>query len=1152
MSELFDKLKIMPEDYAKLYKYYKSGGLNNYANMFKWMANEFSDGCYEVCEPESPSWNGLYDPWLDTEDENAILEKAISGAKPVIGILIHAGLSHSKDLKHIDALMARIRELGSTPLCVYSGIVPDKNLGCEGIKASLERYMMRDGKPIVGAIINTTSFSLSVLSEPGDGSKAKEESIFSMLNVPVLQAMTTFQTYEKWKSSLTGIDGLSMSFCVFQPEFDGQIISVPFASTEIEEHPMGQKKVSTPITDRVDKVVRLAINWARLALMENSEKKIAVILHNNPPRNDTIGGAAGLDTPVSVYNIITELKNCGIKLDYDFADGKEIIDRIIVGLTNDGRWLPPEKMLERSTDTVNGDLYRQWYSGFGEKVRSKMAEDWGAPPGEFMVVEDNLLVPGILNGNIFIGLQPPRAQEEKAEELYHSTDMVVPHQYVGFYKWVERVFKADAIMHIGTHGTIEWLPGKEVGLSSECYSDLNIACIPHMYPYIISSPGEGTQAKRRTDAVLADYMVPSMVESGTYDELTEMDELMRQYYHIKRVDVKKLPIIQKQIWDLAIRMKLNDDIGISQEEADSDIDGCIERLHSWTSKIQACEIADGLHIFGKPPEGDRFRNMLKMLVRVRNAEVASLREGICDMLGLDFEELLAAPEKMTDDGKSNGILLAEVDDIGRRIFLELEKTDFEDTTISDIIGRFAVDSKNSTKRLKQCLNFVCTFVKPRVQGISDELDNLIGGTNGKFIPPGPSGQPTRGNARLLPTGRNFYSVDPGAMPSRSAWEVGKTLGKQLIERYIKDEGSCPESVAILVWATEAMRNYGDDIAEILYLLGVRPVWLGSSDRVVGAEVIPMEELGRPRIDVTLRITGLFRDAFPNLIERVEDAVNLVASLDEPHDINFVRKHVSEEVAELMEQGMEREQAFERSTMRIFGDPPGTYGAGVNQVVNSKKWQTVNDLGQVYTNWGSHVYGKKLHGEKVPEVFARRMTRTNVAVKNVSARESDMLDSDDFYNYFGGLVSAITTHSGKQKPAYIPCTADTDHIETLSIHEEASRVMRARINNPKWVEGMKRHGYKGAMEVSKMVDITFGWDATTDVIDDWMYDRIAERYAFDKDTADWMREVNPWALHNIAERLLEANQRGMWNASEENVERLKEIYLEMEGSIEDIL
>ena len=1150
ITETFPYCGIMPEDFKAIYKYYKSGGFNNILNLVKWIGNQFAKTKVPYVGAAYTKWSGIYDPDEKIESEESYLKKIRESKLPVVGIITNVNLTPKEaKVAHIDEIFRSVKANGGIPLCIYSDMLPDEEIGSEGIRAALEKYMMYKEKPIVSSIINTAAFSLSILSEPGNGTKPKENSIFEFIGVPVLQAMSTMQSFEEWNFSVKGLDGLSLSWSIFQPEFDGQIITYPIASKETIKTETGERKVSVSIKERANEVAKLAVNYGKLAYKKNEEKKIAIVLHNNPPSNSNIGGAAGLDTPASVYNMITKLKEQGYKTDFDFKDGDDIIYRIIDGLTNDNRWSSPETILKKSIDTVRKEQYKEWFDAFITRVQENLVKYWDEPVGDFMAVDNQLLIPGILNGNIFIGLQPPRAFEEKAEEMYHNTDIPCPHQYLGFYRWIERIYKADLIVHVGTHGTLEWLPGKEVGLSKDCYTDICMGTVPHLYIYIINAAGEGTQAKRRSYAGLVDHMIPSMFESGVYDELAEMDELMKQYYHVRASDPQKLSFVKTQILELAVKIHMDEDLEISKEDMEKDTDECVKKIHSWVSNVQACEINDGLHILGKIPEGDRYRNMLKVLVRNRNGDIPSLRQGICEMLGYDLEELLKHPETPTEDGKSYGILLGEVDEIGRKIFIDLEKKNYEEASVDEVIERFNV-KKNGISKLRDCLAFVCATLKYKINEMPKEISNFVEGSNGGFVPPGQAGAPTRGNAGILPTGRNFYTVDPGAMPSRASWEIGKVLGNQLLERYIKDEGKYPESVSMLVYATDSMRTYGDDIAETFYLLGVRPVWLGNTERVIGIEAISLEELGRPRIDVTLRITGLFRDAFPNLIERVEDAVNLVAALDESEEENYIIKHVSEEVAEMVSKGIEIEKAQELSLLRVFGDAPGAYGAGVVNVITSKKWKDVKDLGSVYTTWGCHAYGKNLHGEKLPEIFKVRMSKANLAVKNEPTREFDLLDGDDFFNYFGGMVAAITTHSGKQKPAYVPSTSDTDHVETLSLHEELSRVMRAKVCNPKWIKGLMKHGYRGATQVAGMVSYAFGWDATTNVVDDWMYEKIAEKYAFDKTNSDWMREVNPWALHSITENLLEANQRGMWNASEENVEKLKQIYIEMEGNFEE--
>lgn len=1147
-SELMKEMKLLPEEYARICQYFDAGGWGNYKQMLLYIASRIcqQDVAYEAVS--LPVWQGIYG-LPEGMDEDCFIQSVDRHKGPVIGLIIHYSNIENKNTRHIDALVKAVERAGAKALPIFTSMVPDRRTKALGLKGSMEKYFMKGERCRIDALIVTCGFSLTILSNPGDGSQRVEASVFERLNVPVLQAMATYFNFEQWKDSLMGIDSMLLSSNVYQTEFDGQILSVPIAYTDLVETPYGMKTAAFPIPDRVEKAARLAVNWARLRYIPYEEKKVAVILHNMPPRNDMIGCAYGLDTPESVFNMVRALQKNGLSTEYDFTDGQEIIQKIIDGLTNDGRFLPPEGMLERSVDTVDKNLYKTWYEQFDAKIRSELTRDWGEAPGDFMSVHGKILIPGILNGNLFIGLQPPRALEEKAEEAYHSTDIVCPHQYLAFYKWVEKVFKADVIVHVGTHGTIEWLPGKEIGLSSACYPDAAIGEMPHLYPYIIDVPGEGVQAKRRTSACLLDYLIPSMKESGLYGELQELDDMIEQYYHARQGDKGKLPVIAGQIWEFACRQNLNLDLNLEKADFDQDVDTCIERMHVWVSEIKNSEIKDGLHIFGQVPEGERYDNMLRLLVRIRNGFIPSLREGMCAFYGMDDQEMIKHPEFVREDGKTNGMVLSHMDEKGKQIFEGLRNENYDPEKITEVIHNTLGQGNGET--LERCLEYVCRILAPKLSQTTDEIRYFLKGIQGEFVIPGPSGCPSRGNAQLLPTGRNFYTIDPSCVPSRASWTTGKILGDQMIERFIKDTGKMPENVAIVVYSGETMKTYGDDISEIMYLYGIRPVWLGDSDRVMGLEVIPLEELGRPRIDVVLRISGLFRDTFPNLIERIEDAVNLVSSLDEPLDQNFVKKHISQDILQWKKEGLNHEQAFERASIRVFGCPPGTYGAGVDILVNSKKWETVEDLGEAYSNWGAHAYGTKIHGEKCTEIFARRLSDCDITIKNVSSVEADMLDSDDFYNYHGGLISAVKKHSGKMPKSYSTNGGDPQNIVTRDIHEETSRIMRARINNPQWIAGLKKHGFRGAQEISSMMDIVFGWDATSEVVDDWMYESITKTYLMDKEVKDWINDVNPWALHAISERLLEASQRGMWNAKEDTLNAVRDIYLEMEGSIEEI-
>ena len=454
------------------------------------------------------------------------------------------------------------------------------------------------------------------------------------------------------------------------------------------------------------------------------------------------------------------------------------------------------------------------------------------------------------------------------------------------------------------------------------------------------------------------------------------------------------------------------------------------------------------------------------------------------------------------------------------------------------------------RNIEIILEYIATFLAPAVAATTDELSSILTASSGGFVLPGPSGAPTRGMADILPTGRNFYSVDPRAIPTPAAWKVGVAQANSLIERYLKDEGRYPESIGMIIWGTPTMRTKGDDIAEVLYLMGVKPSWESKSGRVKGLEIIPLAELDRPRIDVTCRISGFFRDSFPNIVDLLDEAVEMLAGLDEPAGMNYIAGHVAADIKDRIEQGADPVLARTESLYRIFGDRPGTYGAGVSDAIDSKNWKDENDLAELYVTWGGYAYGRKRYGVSAPEEFEKRLSRMDMAVKNQDTREYDMLDSDDFYSYHGGMITAVKVFKGEAPRAYICDSSDPDRVKTRSTAEEAKHVFRSRILNPKWIESMQRHGYKGAGDLSRMVDIAFGWDATAEVMEDWMYEALAEKYALDKDMQDWLKDVNPHALQNITERLLEAVERGMWNATDEMKQELQDIYLDIEGTLEE--
>ncbi|MFA6372200.1 MAG: cobaltochelatase subunit CobN, partial [Methanothrix sp.] len=482
-----------------------------------------------------------------------------------------------------------------------------------------------------------------------------------------------------------------------------------------------------------------------------------------------------------------------------------------------------------------------------------------------------------------------------------------------------------------------------------------------------------------------------------------------------------------------------------------------------------------------------------------------------------------------------------------RLIEELHRINFDRSEIETV--QLKILGKKSWE-VEQVLSYICESLVPRLEETTQELDSILKAASGGYVPPGPSGAPTRGMADILPTGRNFYSLDPRAIPTRAAWKVGILQAQSLLERYILDEGKYPENIGIILWSTNTMRTYGDEVAEILYLMGVRPVWEDRSGRIDGLELISLQELGRPRIDVTVRISGIFRDSFPNIVELMDEAVQMVAGLKESPEENHLAHHVDLRMKEKIKEGICEEKAREEAGYRIFGSRPGTYGAGVSAAVESKSWKDCHDLAEVYVVWGGYAYGRKSFGATVSEEFKRRLGSLDLTVKNEDTREIDMLDGDDFYSFHGGMIAAVKSIKGDLPRSYCGDSSDPERVKTRSTVEETKHIFRTRILNPKWIESMLAHGYKGAADFSRAVDISFGWDATAEVLEDWMYEELANKYALDKEMQEWLKNVNPHALQNITERLLEAVQRGMWQASDEMKEELRNVYLEIEGWIEE--
>ncbi|MCW4021879.1 MAG: cobaltochelatase subunit CobN [Candidatus Bathyarchaeota archaeon] len=1142
-QELVGLSTVDKNDYQTIREYLKSGGMENIENLLLFLANCYDGKTYEVAPPKQLPLEGIYHPQFGyIKTLNEYIEKKYVAGKPTVGVMINRNPEKSGDEAYIKALVEAIERNGANAYVMFFSGIHRK---AKTFRWTVENFFIKDGKTFVDVIISCPAHSLIAFmgSEPLDD-------LLSQLGVPILKAIATYNTFEEWNSSLLGLNFTEVAWNVAMPEFDGMIITMPIASRCVSaaDKMTGSRQVShKPIPERVDKLARLSINWAKLRHIPPEKKKVALIFHNYPPRNDNIGHAAGLDSAASAVNYLNELKQQGYKLDFVPKDGQELMDTIISGLTNDQRWASLAELAERAVDNVSGSQYAEWFSELTPKVQQKMKKQWGNPPGKLFNHKGSLLVPGTLNGNLFIGLQPTRGFIADAESVYHSPDLPPPYQYHCYYRWIRDVFKADVIIHFGKHGTMEWLPGKSVGLSESCFPDIIISDLPNVYPYLIDDPGEGTGAKRRSYACLVDYNIPVMHNADTYEDLAKIQVQLNEYYRAKISDPGKLAILRRMIMDKVVDANLDRDLDITPKEAFEDFDGFLERLHGYLNELSDTQIQDGLHIMGEPPTGLALEEFLVALTRLSNGGVPSLRESIAEMKGYNYNALLSTRGKLRADGRINGDLINDLNLLALELMEKYHAADFKqesiDRILQEVLGGISF-------KLQRCLLYISNFLVPALNATTDEITNILASCACEYISPGPSGAPTRGNADVLPTGRNFYSIDPRCVPSSAAWTVGVDLGDALLKRYMEEEGRYPETVAIVVWATDCMRTNGDDVAEILYLMGLKPVWEEASGRVTGIEPIPLEKLRRPRIDVTVRISGLFRDNFPNIVHLLDDAVALVASLKEKGDKNYIVKHVEAEVAERVKDGVDAKKAREEACFRIFGDMPGGYGSGVNHAIESKNWENQDDLAKIYVDWGCYVYSKKNFGLSSREQFERRLATVDLTVKNMDTREYDALQIDDTYSYHAGMDVAIKTIKGEAPRSFYGDSSDPNRVKIRSTAEEIKYCFRARLVNPKWIDGLKKHGYHGAAQFSEQMDYVLGWDATAEVIEDWMYEDLAEKFVLDKEMQEWLKTVNPYALQNMTERLLEAIQRNLWNATEEMKKELQQIYLNIDALLEE--
>ncbi|MEQ4548289.1 cobaltochelatase subunit CobN [Nocardioides kribbensis] len=978
--------------------------------------------------------------------------------------------------------------------------------------------------------------STPATASAGGDDEAWDVARMAALDIPILQGLCLTSSRAEWEASDDGVTPMDSATQIAIPEFDGRIITAPFSFKEIDADGLPRYVADA---ERCARVAGIAVGHARLRRVPPAERRVALMLSAYPTKHSRVGNAVGLDTPVSTVRLLRRMREegydlgpagavPGLDLDDDTEAGDALIHALIDAGGQDEEWLTHAQLTDAHV-RITKQQYDGWTADLPAALRDDVVATWGESPGELFVNDaGEIVLATIQAGNVVLLIQPPRGFGENPVAIYHDPDMAPSHHYLAAYRWVggdveTGGFGAHAVVHLGKHGSMEWLPGKNAALSASCATDQAIADLPLIYPFLVNDPGEGAQAKRRAHATIVDHLIPPMARAETYGDIARLEQLLDEHANIAAMDPAKLPAVRGEIWQLMHAAEMHRDLGLDERPGDEEFDDFLLHVDGWLCEIKDAQIRDGLHVLGQAPEGEARVNLVLAILRasqVWGGETASV-PGLRAALGLK-------------EGAEATTVIDGVEERARALVQGMEAAGWDPAAAAGL---------HDDPEVQRVLAFAATQVVPRLARTTDELDAVLHALDGGFVPAGPSGSPLRGLVNVLPTGRNFYTVDPRAVPSRLAWQTGLAMAESLVQRYLDDTGDYPASVGLSVWGTSAMRTSGDDVAEVLALLGVRPSWDEASRRVNDLTVVPLEELGRPRIDVTVRISGFFRDAFPHVVAMLDDAVRLVAGLEEPHASNYVRAHAQ---ADLAEHGDER-----RATTRIFGSKPGSYGAGILQLVESGTWRDDADLAEVYTAWGGFAYGRDLDGAAAADDMRANYRRIKVAAKNIDTREHDIADSDDYYQYHGGMVATVRALTGAAPQAYVGDSTTPDAVRTRTLQEETNRVFRARVVNPRWISAMQRHGYKGAFELAATVDYLFGFDATTGVVHDWMYDTLAQEYVLDETNQEFMRRSNPWALRGIVEKLHEARDRGLWAEPDPEVlAAMQEVYLDLEGDLED--
>ncbi|TAV11599.1 cobaltochelatase subunit CobN [Rhizobium leguminosarum] len=1034
---------------------------------------------------------------------------------PTVAISFYRALVQSGETGPIEALVEALAALGLRPLPVFAYSLKDP------ISTGILESVFSALKPDV--VINTTGFAVSA---PGAD---RQPTVLEANEAIVLQAILSASSKEAWAASPQGLSARDLGMNVALPEVDGRVLAraVSF-KTAARYDALVETNIVASQADagRVRYTAELAANWARLRKTFAGDRRIALVMANYPNRDGRLGNGVGLDTPAGTVEVLRAMRSAGYPVAEIPADGDALIRHLMEGPTNSGS---DGKIIR---ETLSLSLYNSFLESLPSKIQDEVRARWGDPEDDPYFRESVFALPFARFGEVLVGIQPARGYNIDPKESYHSPDLVPPHGYLAFYAFLRREFGAHAVIHMGKHGNLEWLPGKALALSESCYPEAILGPLPHLYPFIVNDPGEGTQAKRRSAAVIIDHLTPPLTRAESYGPLKDLEALVDEYYEASGGDPRRIRLLSRQILELVADIGLDRDAGIASGESEGE---ALKKLDAYLCDLKEMQIRDGLHVFGVSPEGRLLTDLTVALARVPR--------GLGEGGDASLQRAIAA-----DAGLGGGVRGASSFDpldtdmaavwAGPRPDILADVLDAPWRTNGDTVERIELLSAKFVSGESKCpedwkatravLSEIEIRLKPSILACGPaEIEGLLKGLDGRFVAPGPSGAPTRGRPDVLPTGRNFYSVDSRAVPTPAAYELGKKSAELLVRRYVQDHGEWPVSFGLTAWGTSNMRTGGDDIAQALALIGVKPLWDMSSRRVTGYEIIPPAMLGRPRVDVTLRISGFFRDAFPEQIALFDKAIRAVGALEEDEADNPIATRMRGEAARLGAVGLDEVSAKRRAGYRVFGSKPGAYGAGLQALIDEKGWERRADLAEAYLVWGSYAYGAGEEGRAERGLFEERLRSVQAVIQNQDNREHDLLDSDDYYQFEGGMAAAAEQLAGARPSIYHNDHSRPENPVIRSLEEEIGRVVRGRVVNPKWIAGVMRHGYKGAAEIAATVDYLFAFSATTGAVGAHHFEAVYQAFVADAGVRDFMIEKNPAAYNEMKERLLEAIDRSLW-------------------------